>query len=180
MSICSIQVRGNMCFLALLHFGSATEHLQQINFPWCVAAPFLHADCVLSICCLSSQVHGVLSASCHSTYHCRLSKSSTTVYKMDLQFQRWDRASMLNFIHCPDEKLNLALPTRKARYRTSKDPCPFKSHNFTSSKGDWMGKSLFGLLLFWTFILSPTIPNPRQHLNKFHCTTHFYCYRAEL
>lgn len=122
--------------------GSVTEHLQQINFPWCAAAPLLHADRVLSICCLSSQVHAVLSASCHSTYDCRLSKSFTTVYKMDLQSQSWHKTSMLNSIHCPDEKLNLALPARKARYRTSKDSHPFKSHNFTSPKEDWVGKSL--------------------------------------
>lgn len=172
MSICSIQTRGNMALLALLHFGSVTEHLQQINFPWCAAAPLLHADRVLSICCLSSQVHGVLSASCHSTYHCRPSKSFTTVYKMDLQSQSWDKTSVLNFIHCPDEKLNLALPTRKARYRT------FKSHNFASSKGDWMCKSLLWNAVILNIYIFPYHSKPKVAFKQLHCPTHFYCHWA--
>ena len=112
---------------------SQIEHLQQINFPWCVAAPWLHTDRALSICCLSSQVHGMLSASHHGAHSCGLSKAFTTGYKMDLQTQSQDKTNMLIFIHCPDEKLNLALLTRRARYKTSKDPHPFKSHSILSS-----------------------------------------------
>lgn len=37
--------------------------------------PWPHTGCAFSICCLSSQVHGMLSASCHSSYNFRLSKA---------------------------------------------------------------------------------------------------------
>lgn len=85
---------------------------------------------------------------------------------------------MLNSIHCPDEKLNLALPIRKGRYRTSKDPRPFRSHNLTSSWGDWMGKSLLWNVAILNIYTFPYHFKAKVGCKQFHCTTHFYCHRA--
>lgn len=72
--ISSMQVRGNVALSPSLHWLSHSKSICNKLIPRCTAAPWPHTGCTFSICCLSSQVHGMLSASCHSFYNCRLSK----------------------------------------------------------------------------------------------------------
>lgn len=95
---------------------SQIEHLQQINFPWCVAAPLAAHRPRTQHLLPFLTISWLLSAGRHNAYNCGLSKAFTTGYKMDLQTRSQDKPNMLLFIHCPDEKLNLALLTRKDRY----------------------------------------------------------------
>lgn len=126
--ICGIQVRGNMALSPFLHWLSCRSSIcNKLISLGVLQPPWLHTDRALSICCFSSQVRGTLSASRHSAYNCRLSKAFTTGYKMDLQTQSQDKTNTLVFIQCPDDKLNLTLLKRRVRYKTSKNPHPFKS-----------------------------------------------------
>lgn len=72
----NMQVRSNVApapfLLWLSHSKSICNKLISLG---ALQPPWPHTGCAFSICCLSSQVHGMLSASCHSSYNFRLSKA---------------------------------------------------------------------------------------------------------
>lgn len=75
MFISSMQVRDNVVLSPSLHWLSHSKSICNKLIPRCTTAPWPHTGCTFSICCLSSQVHGMLSASCHSFCNWGLSKS---------------------------------------------------------------------------------------------------------
>lgn len=120
----NMQVRSNVAPLPLPPLAqSQQEHLQQINFPWCIAAPLaahrLRIQHLLPFLTSSRDAFSQLS---------QLLQLQT--FKGFLQLDtRWrvkKKNNMLLFIHCPNGRLNLALLARKARFKTSEDPYTFK------------------------------------------------------
>lgn len=120
MFLSSMQVRSNVApsSSSLLWLSHSKSICNKLISPGALQPPWPHTGCAFSICCLSSQVHGMLSASCHSSYNCGLSKA----FYNCIQDGESRQKSMFLSIHCPNERLNIALLARKARYKTSEDP----------------------------------------------------------
>lgn len=72
----NMQVRSNVAPSPFLLWLSHSKSIcNKLISPGAFQPPWPHTGCTFSICCLSSQVHGMLSASCHSSYNFRLSKA---------------------------------------------------------------------------------------------------------